>query len=533
MFMSRIDGRKIILITAILTALIMISSSPVTAQSLDDPIEFGDYQELMDEFNESTGRFGDIQTGSWVIFTDKVVYSKINADENTESYLNSTGGSMYSPHLVFLGPEIDDLLKKGAEIEFTVRIVEVLEGNISKQVIAPYNEGVKVIVEGSEDGEEDPHIEVFGIRRSIPEKWDTSWARFFIVLAIWTAGSIIIWLAFFLAIKLSKKTKTVFDEQVLGIVTAPVFVILLLYGLLISLSQFDMDKKLIDILDKVYWAATIILVAYISIKVFKRVILVYLKIMSKKTETQADDILAPFLGKVITVAIWIVAFVMFLKVFGIDITVFVAGMGIIGLVIAFAAQDTLSNFFAGIMILLDRPFKEGDIIMLDDSGYEVRHIGLRSTRLFHTISNRLVTIPNNKISDHLFANLNEPDFKGRKTVEVGVGYDHDPREIGNLLIEIANSHPDAYVDKDHQPHYRFQSFGDSSLNFTLTFWVKDFNDQWRVASELRERIYSRFASEGIEIPFPQRVVHMASDAPLQEMRTVSKPAPGDMKNLAP
>ena len=294
-----------------------------------------------------------------------------------------------------------------------------------------------------------------------------------------------------------------------------------------------MDPKLIDILDKVYRAATVVVAAYISIKVFKRIILVYLKILSKKTDTQADDILAPFLGKVITVAIWIVAFVMFLKVFDVDITVFVAGMGIIGLVIAFAAQDTLSNFFAGIMILLDRPFKEGDIIMLDGDGYEVRHIGLRSTRLFHSISNQLVTIPNNKISDHLFSNLSEPDFKGRKTVEVGVGYDHDPKKVGALLIEIANSHPDSFVDKDHQPHYRFTTFGDSSLNFTLTFWVKNFNDQWRVASELRERIYSRFASEGIEIPFPQRVVHLASDAPMKLKDGALKPSSVDMKNLAP
>jgi small-conductance mechanosensitive channel len=294
-----------------------------------------------------------------------------------------------------------------------------------------------------------------------------------------------------------------------------------------------MDEKLIDILDMIYKAATVVLIAYISIKVFKRVILVYLKIVAQKTENQADDILAPFLGKVITVAIWIVAFVMFLRVFGIDITVFVAGMGIIGLVIAFAAQDTLSNFFAGIMILLDRPFKEGDIIMLDDAGYEVKHIGLRSTRLFHSISNQLVTIPNNKISDHLFSNLSEPDNKGRKTVEVGTGYDNDPKRIGEILMEIANSHPDTFVDDDHQPFYRFANFGDSSLNFSLTFWVKDFNDQWRVASEIRERIYERFDREGIEIPFPQRVVHMASDKKSKERATISKPAPGDMKNLAP
>jgi small-conductance mechanosensitive channel len=530
--MLEVKGRRILLFIMALLLLALLPSAITSAQSFEDPVEYEDLRSLADEYDEETGRFGTLETGTWVEFHDLVVYSKVNGDDDTEVYLRSTGGSPYYPHLVFLGPEIKEKLQKDAEIRFTVRIAEVAEGNRTVQVIAPHNEGVEVVVEGDdEDGEDESYVEVFGIKFNIPEKYDTSVARFFMVLAVWTAGTILLWFIFFLAIKLSKKTKTVFDEQILGIVTGPFFIILLLYGLLISLSQFDMDPKLIDVLDKIYKGSTVVLLAYISIKVFKRVILVYLKIMSKKTETQADDILAPFLGKVITVAIWIIAFIMFLRVFGIDITVFVAGMGIIGLVIAFAAQDTLSNFFAGIMILLDRPFKEGDIIMLDDAGYEVRHIGLRSTRLHHGITNQLVTIPNNKISDHLFSNLSEPDNKGRKTVEVGVGYDSDPKEVGEILIEIANTHPDTFVDEDHEPFYRFSQFGDSSLNFSVTFWVQDFNDQWRVASEIRERIYERFAREGIDIPFPQRVVHMVSDNQRKEEGSGSKVDQGDMKNL--
>ncbi|MGA1793701.1 MAG: mechanosensitive ion channel family protein [Thermoplasmatota archaeon] len=531
--MSGIDGKRVILIALVFSLTVSALLQNTNAQSQEDPVRFEDLKHLVDQYDEETGRYGNLETGSWVNFQDTIAYSRINDNEDTEAYLVSTGVSPYSPHLVFVGSEIHEDLLVEAKVNFTVQIIEVVEGNTSRQVIATFNEGARVVVEGKDTSDEDRSvIEVFGIEIDIPKSLDSSWARFFIVLIAWTLGSILLWLIFFIGLKISKKTKTVFDEEILGIVTAPFFVILLLYGLLISLSQFDMNKNLIDIIDKIYRASTVIVIAYISIKVFKRVILVYLKVISKKTDTQADDILAPFLGKVITVAIWIIAFVMFLRVFNIDVTVFVAGMGIIGLVIAFAAQDTLSNFFAGIMILLDRPFKEEDWIQLDGSNYQVKHIGLRSTRLFHSISNQIVTIPNNRISDHMFSNISEPDYFGRKTVEIGASYKHDPRRVGELLVEIVNSHPETMIDEDHQSFYRFVSFGDSALNFSVTFWVKDFNEQWRVASEIRERIYKRFEQEGIEIPFPQRVIHMAPGEQNKNVPVDEKGrSMGNMQNL--
>jgi len=506
-------------------------------------VEYPSYAAVLLTYEQETGVYGNLSVGDRALFRERVITAVYHEGETigrTTVWVGSIGAGEGLPSLNYPIDLTSDL-KTDAEVRFTVLVeADPSRGNGSQKLTPLFGDGSIVILEEGRDdgpiGKED--IEVFGIKirtNFLPEEYRTPFVRFLFVFVIWGLASAAIVGLMIIGSKLAKKTKTDLDEKVLKIISGPFFVILILYGLLISLSQLDLSSRLIEILDIAYRAVSIVVIAYIILKVFRNVLVVYLKMVSKRTETQADDVLLPVFGKIATVVIWIGAGIMFLKVFGIDITVFLGAMGIAGLVIAFAAQDTLSNFFSGIMILLDRPFKEGDWIELNGSNYQVKHIGLRSTRLLHAISNQLVTIPNNRISDHMFSNLSEPDFLGRKTVEIGVSYDNNPNKVGRILIEIANSHPDTYLDTDHTPFYRFSAFGDSSLNFSLTFWVKDFNEQWRVASEIRERIYERFEKEGIEIPFPQRVVHMgrkkgaSPDIPDPRMEQRSM----DMQNLNP
>ncbi len=542
-------GRRIAMLSLFIVAFMVITSSVGSSQSKTDPIEVDDYQTLLEMKDEGTGRFGSLDTGSFVVFEDKVSqvveYTEVSNSggveiqlQKTRIYLSSSEDATgYPEPLQFHGTDYDESLRSGAEVRITIQIKEIPEGNRTIQVLDTTNGLVELIKQGKDDGvKTEDDIEVFGMNiptTFLPKAYRTDLVRFLLVFAIWAIGTVIMWFLVMAAMKITKKTKIDVDHKILSIIAGPFFVILLFYGLIISLSQFDLDKRFIEILDMLYRSVTIVIIAYIAIKVFKQVILVYLKVLSAKTETQADDVLVPVMGKLITVVIWAIAIIMFLRVFGIDVTVFIAGMGIIGLVIAFAAQDTLSNFFAGIMILLDRPFKEDDWIEMEGSTYQVKKIGLRSTRLLHSISNQLVTIPNNRISDHIFSNLSEPNYLGRKTVTVGVGYQHEPKKIGELLIDVVRSHPDTFEDEEHKPLYRFNTFGDSSLDFAVTFWVKDFNDQWRVASELRERIYDKFESEGIEIPYPQHVLHISGKGEPDEVPITAKPKVGEMQNLSP
>ncbi len=507
-----------------------------------DGLEVTDHSFLVDLYDETTMRYAGIDTGEEVTFIDIVAtsdYYIIDDDMGiTKVWLVSTGGSPDSPTLSFPSDKRDIFLT-GAKIMFTVTIKEGGSGNDTYQYIDADIVNIEVIEEGDPPGAvEKDIIEVFGVeiqKEDLPSFLQSDWARFGVAVGIWIIMIVIIWFIFRLLLMLTKKTKRGMAEAIVNITRLPFFLLLLIYGIIVSLSQLEVPGEIIGILDTAYKAMAIIILAVIAVKLFKKVIMVYLTILSKETETQADDVLVPVFGKLMTVVIWVAAAIMFFRTFGFDATALLGAVGVVGLVIAFAAQDTLSNFFSGIMILLDRPFKEGDWIIMDESVYQVKDIGLRSTRLFHSFSNQMVTIPNSKMSNLTFSNLTEPDKYGRKTVKFGVSYDCDLEKVEKVAMEVVRSHPSVHEDKDHSILFRFNEFGDSSINFAVTFFVQDYNDQWAVASDLRDRLFRKFGEESIEIPFPQRVIHMKGYENGTE-KIGSKHnirAPSNMKNLSP
>jgi MscS family membrane protein len=206
--------------------------------------------------------------------------------------------------------------------------------------------------------------------------------------------------------------------------------------------------------------------------------------------------------------IWFLAFVLILSVYQVDITPFLAGAGIAGLAVALAAQDLISNFFGGALITVDKPFKVGDRIKVDDYYGDVISVGPRSTRL-KTLDHQVVTIPNNKITTNIIINYNEPDPRLRMTIPVSVAYGTDPKRVKEVLLEIAQDvikNTDYFVD-DPAPTAFFVEFGGSSLNFILRIWTQK-NLPENVKDAINCRIAERFAKEGIEVPFPQMEIRM-------------------------
>jgi small-conductance mechanosensitive channel len=179
-----------------------------------------------------------------------------------------------------------------------------------------------------------------------------------------------------------------------------------------------------------------------------------------------------------------------------------------GLVIAFAAQDTLSNFFSGFHILLDRPFKEGDLLHLETDDYcEVRQIGMRSTKLYNIFDHDLIIMPNNMLASQRIVNMTEPDQNYRIRLDVGVAYGSPLEKVEQILMEAIRAQ-DGVVDDDpeRKPTVYIANFGESSIDFIIRAWVKDIMEQWDIASSTRKDIDRRFKEEGIIIPFPQRTV---------------------------
>jgi len=191
---------------------------------------------------------------------------------------------------------------------------------------------------------------------------------------------------------------------------------------------------------------------------------------------------------------------------GIPVHAVLASAGIAGFAVAMAAKDTLSNLFGGVAIFMDRPFRPGDYIVLDDNERgEVVQIGLRSTRVL-TRDNVMITIPNSIITNTRIVNQSSPMPMFRVRVKIGVAYGSDIRQVETILLEQVRSNPLAV--ENPEPRVRFREFGDSSLNFELLCWARRPQDRGRLVHGLNTGIYDAFDKVGIEIPFPQRDVHL-------------------------
>jgi small-conductance mechanosensitive channel len=217
---------------------------------------------------------------------------------------------------------------------------------------------------------------------------------------------------------------------------------------------------------------------------------------------------------IINVTILALGFLVILHGLGISITPLITALGVGGLAVALALQDTLANLFAGMHILVEKPLRIGDYIELDtgQKGY-VDDIGWRTTRI-RMLGNNIVVVPNNKLSQSIITNYYLPEKRMSLLIPVGVSYDADPEKVERILIEetekAAGEVPGLL--KEPAPFVRFiPGFGDSSLDFTLICQVSEFVDQYLAQHELRKRIFKRFNEEGIEIPFPIRTVYLKQE----------------------
>ena len=224
-----------------------------------------------------------------------------------------------------------------------------------------------------------------------------------------------------------------------------------------------------------------------------------------KTDTQYG----PLLEIIGSLLIIIFGVTNFLSTYHVDFGVLLAGVGVVGLVIALAAQDTLSNFFSGILLLLDQGFKTGDMIYFNDTYCLIREIGLRSTKIYDIVNHVMIITPNNSLANQNILNLTRPDRYYRIRIEVGVSYDSDPNQVEKLLLEVAEQNSDVEQDDPtRMPLVRFQDFGDSSLTFVLVAWINNVIKIRQINSDLHHQVFDKLKDAGVTIAFPQRDVHI-------------------------
>jgi small-conductance mechanosensitive channel len=304
--------------------------------------------------------------------------------------------------------------------------------------------------------------------------------------------------------RFTRRSETQFDDKFVELIHRPIFTTVGLVGLILATYRLDLDSTLETNTILIIQSILVIVWVFFGVR-FSRLILGTMKrnrdrfgIVQQSTE--------PLLSNAASVVFFVTAIYAILIIWDINITGLVASAGIVGLALGFAAQDTLSNLFAGVAILSDRPYEIGDFIILDSGERgEVTRIGLRSTRLL-TRDDVEVSIPNGVMGATKIVNEAGGPPQYRIRTSVGVAYGSDIDEVVAVLAEIAENHPQTLSDPEAR--VRFKTFGNSSLDFELQCWIERPADRGQVLHELNSEIYRQFAAHDITIPFPQQDLYI-------------------------
>ncbi|MEX1328871.1 MAG: mechanosensitive ion channel family protein [Desulfobacterales bacterium] len=231
----------------------------------------------------------------------------------------------------------------------------------------------------------------------------------------------------------------------------------------------------------------------------------------KNTESKIDDIVFELLARFSGFIILATAVIISLDLLGLNVVPFIAGAGVAGVAIGFAAKDTLSNLIAGILLIIDRPFEVGDRIEVWSAPAgtatwgDVIDIGLRATKI-KTTDNIVIIIPNNEIMARDIINYTTITEKIRLRINIGIAYDADMQTAKDIILNVADSAE--WVAKEPPPVVVVRNFGDSSVDLQLRGWIDDARKRMRTISTITDRVKTAFDEQGIEIPYPKRDIYI-------------------------
>jgi small-conductance mechanosensitive channel len=189
---------------------------------------------------------------------------------------------------------------------------------------------------------------------------------------------------------------------------------------------------------------------------------------------------------------------------GFNVTALLATLGFMGMVIGLAAKPTLSNFFGGMEIMIDRPYKPEDLIKMDGGKvFQVLKVGMRSTRLYDNENATIQIIPNNIMAVRRITNVIRPDRKMRLRADLHIPYEADTEKVKALLIEAAIEFPDSSHTPGFVPMVILTNFNDSWLDFVCYIWVDDVKVRKKALADYRERALAKLKKAGIEVPYPR------------------------------
>ena len=286
-----------------------------------------------------------------------------------------------------------------------------------------------------------------------------------------------------------------------------IVLLFLITGLYVFIEIVPITAGLHDFLGKVLLVLVMFTVTFAIARTAKG----FIKVYSSRHEGVLPS--TSIFANITSILIYIIGLMVILQTLGISITPVLTALGVGGLAVALALQDTLSNLFSGINIVASGKVKVGDYIEIQGgyAGY-VSDITWRNTTL-RVLPDNLVVIPNKKLAESILTNYYLPERDMSVSIELGVGYGSDLEKVERVTIEVAKEVMKEVQGgiAEHEPFIRFKELGQSGINLSVILRGREFTDQYLIKHEFIKRIIERYKKEGIEIPFPVRTVYLKKE----------------------
>ncbi|MDD5639228.1 MAG: mechanosensitive ion channel family protein [Candidatus Pacebacteria bacterium] len=327
-------------------------------------------------------------------------------------------------------------------------------------------------------------------------------------------NALIIILSFFLVAKIIafifekyfkkwiQKSKNKMEEVILPKVKPTLIRMLVLIGLRFAVSQLGFSGWILNTINSII----ILMIVYVGSTMADIAIEAWTIHIDKKNKSHLAQSILPIFNSIANVLFYIGGLIWILYEWNIDVSPFLASLGIAGVIVGFAIQDSLKNIFGGIALILDGTFKINEKIQLDDGEIgTIEDISIRSTKI-KTINNELITIPNGKLADMKIKNFAKPTSNIRMLIHFGVAYGTNIDKLRDVVEKLLDSTEN--ITKDKASSLVILELDDSSINCEIRFWTNDHTIGIDKKAELIEKLYNTLNKEGIEIPFPTQTVYI-------------------------
>ena len=363
---------------------------------------------------------------------------------------------------------------------------------------------------------EGSYNQFFGLfPNTLPAPFNQPWVTAVITFVLWIIISVIVCEAVIpLFTKLVGTRKTPAEKKsIRSTLTKTISVLMIVVAINECLNIVGTSAEIMSVVSTWSLVFYVIIGAILSWQIYMFIVTAIINGLDEAADIDGiDNSLIPLFKMIGRLVICVLAATIILAAFGVDLAGIMVSAGVITLGITFGAQEIISQFFSGIMLLATRPFKKGDYISLNGTTYIVHKVKVMYTEFENWDKDQIITMPNNAVTAATMINYTKGDPRTRIFIYMSVAYNADLTLAKELMIQAANMHPHVIKDKTCiPPNTRLTNFLDSGIEYRLACYVDDYDLSAHYAGQIREIIYKLFKDNNIEIPYNRLQIDILSD----------------------